>query len=322
MKKNLLLIGLVLAVLAVSVSAVLLIYSGSETLFYASSEEQERVYELIMSDYVIKAELEESSLAVVKESIAPMYSVDLSEYSKTGELTDRRKPTDNGRWIYIAKVITANGEFAGNLRAYIGDDFVSCNFIESYAYAVSENRSNTGWYLESWSYADHAEEIKEILGADEIIPATDVKYVTTGIGDFFFIENEQYKVLIPVGIYTANESRDMQFGFYRSVSDVQRLDEGAELKEYADNYLVLAENQVDGNTPEVYISRECNSVNNIIDINSYLGIETETTDLAGFIRYGTWTAWVMGGAAFAVLAALAVVLVRILKKTNNSKIGG
>ncbi len=318
------LIIILITIIAITSMILLCIFINKkdQTLFYASSEQQDLIYDRIMSSEELKAELEAGSLTVIKESIAPMYGIDLAEYSKNGELKAEHKPTVVGDdWIYMAKVITEKGDFAANLRLYIGDDSFSYSFIESYAYAVAENISDDYWYLESWSYADHAEEIKNILGSDKIIPASDVKYTTTAIGDFFFIDNEQYKVLIPIGIYTARGSREMSFGYTAGpVLDVQRLDEGGQqLKEIADYYRDwTSEESGDSNMPDEYITRECTLVNNIIDINGYLGIDAGKGRLFFSVNTATLP-WIT--LAIMCVSALAFVIIRqiVLKKRSRSK---
>lgn len=50
------------------------------------------------------------------------------------------------------------------------------------------------------SYADHAERIQKLLEAEEVIPATDVRLVSIKYaGRCFYIHNEDYQVLIPIG---------------------------------------------------------------------------------------------------------------------------
>ncbi len=317
MKRSIIVLTAVITIASLLILCVC-IDQKNQTLFYSPSEQQDRIYELIMSSEELKAELDAGSLTVIKESIAPMYGIDLAEYSKTGELkADQRLTVGDDRWVYIAKVITAKGDFAANLRMYIGADSFFYSLIESYDYAVAENISDDYWYLESWSYADHAEEIMEILGSDTIIPASDVKYVYATIGDFFYIDNDQYKVLIPVGIYTAREVRQTAFGIIAgSVLDVQRLDLGGrQLKEIADYYLEWSSGEpVDGNLLKEYISRECTLVNNITDINGYLGIEDDTVAFWSFSRYGIWIVCGAVAAVAVCLGTIAVLAVRRVKK--------
>ncbi len=291
------------------------IKASADAMFYATPARQEQIYDLIMSDDSLRSELEEASVTVVKESIAPIYVIDLLDYAETGKLTAELWEGEKGK-RYAAKVINEKGEYAGNLTLTVSGGEITGGVEGSHIYPNDQKTSSV--YPESCSYADHAEEIKEILGANEIIPATDVKYATTIIGDFFFIDNAEYTTMIPIGEYTT-DTWDSQIVF------MQRLDDGQTLKDIADSYKKQndeMENRKEENGGFViigesfdlpYITRECTHVDNVINIYDHLGIKKGY----GFSGDGTVLVWTLIITICA--AALAFVIIRqiVLKKRRR-----
>ena len=186
----------------------------SESMVYKSGEELDRIYEMIQKDsYDFHLALEMNSLDVIKESITPVYEVDLLDTAQSGSIIiipmwrSHTGLIGNGEGnVYIAKTITSDGKFGGNIMFYI-EDGVAYNMIytpSEYSPILPERGTR---YPASASYADHAKRIANALDEKSIISPYDVKYVVADmIGDFYYINNASHNVFVAVGYVSLNET--------------------------------------------------------------------------------------------------------------------
>ena len=274
-----------------------------KSMVYATASEQEAIYQLLQDDsFEYKKILEADSLTIVKESIAPLYTIDLLEYAETGVLNVKPSETGtDGVTTYMAKVITSQQEFAGNLRFHIADNTARGGFF----YQADYNSS----YQASCSYADHAERIQNCLKEDRFVSAYDVKYVLINfVGEFFYVHNDKHHVLIPAGWVSLSAADPELAG---QVDVVLQVD-GDELKAIANHQLeehkafLREKEQWEKEHPgEVYYAMGvgsasplisgCSQVNNIQNIAEYLNINSNdaqkpahkaSNDLRNIILYG------------------------------------
>lgn len=208
-----------------------------KSMIYATGSDQETIYKLLQKDsFDFKKSLDSLSLTVVKESISPVYTIDLLEYAETGvinvkpslagkESTDNKNNRGN---VYIAKTITTQQEFGGNIMFYVED-----NVAYSMFFTPSDKTNNVSRYQASCSYADHAVRIQNRLKEDKFVSVYDIKYVIiNSVGDFFYISNNKHNTLIPVG-YISSDASDL--GFTAQVDTLIHVD--SDLKTLADNRL-------------------------------------------------------------------------------------
>lgn len=176
------------------------------TSVYCSGNEQNSAYELLQKEWDYSRWLEGNGLEIVKESITPVYVIDTVEYARTGKLEIVPAVDDQ----YIAKTVTADGSFGGNLGFYIENDTVhGAGFVPSYATNAHNAKDGDESYKEynyeaSCSYADHARRIQELLGIDEFVPVENVKYVVAdGWGPIFYINYGGEEFFVDIGfVYT------------------------------------------------------------------------------------------------------------------------
>ncbi len=176
---------------------------------YAPSEMQDRIYRLIQDNSPkIMESLQKTKRTIVKESITPVYVLDVVEQGRTGEfnikphwISNDNTPGNGKGNVYKAKTITEDGNFAGDLVFFI-ENGVAYKMRES----VSEHTLNLAEYDEfnyeaTMSYADHAIRIATALGEKEPISVRYVKYLimSPSGGGYFYINNGKHHVLINQG---------------------------------------------------------------------------------------------------------------------------
>lgn len=285
-----------ITILMTAILIVLLIPSTSLateriTSVYASNSIQDVVYRATQTetfDYYKSFEFDQ--ISIVKESITPVYTVDILKYAETGIMTIEPdvcgvSPSAEDELygnVYIAKLVTDAGDFAGNIQFYV-EDGIAYGLLFTPSTALEQYFTNgTSRYMASCSYADHAKRIQNILDRSTFVPTSDVKYVTIDhVGSCFFVQNEAKHTIIPLG--------------YENASAVHKTDytlDTTELKEIADENLRLYneyllekaewEAEHPGETYEVMgitgtapIITSCSEVDNIIDIAAYLNANTD-----------------------------------------------
>ena len=227
--------------------------------------------------------MEKHGFSIVKESITPVYTVDLFEYSRTGEMVVARAMwnSDSEANVYTAKMIDQKNEYAGNITFYVKDE-------KAFLLLASDRPENELYWMEaSNSYADHAKRIQKALNADEIISPSDVKMVLLDrVGWFFYIHNDDYNVFVNVGMILREDLQNQDPG---TVCVDAMLDCDA-VKEIADEQVAryneyLKEKQAweeshpgeewtaTGNTTDQSITCLCSETDNVLDISSYFGID-------------------------------------------------
>lgn len=187
---------------------------------YASRSNQDSIYQLTQKesfDY-FKA-LENDGLKIVKESITTVYTVDMLEYAKTGTLNitpmvkgKKQYFNDiNGGNVYIAKVITSDNEYGGNIMFYVESDVAyNIRFTPSMALDKHSQSENKTMYMSSCSYVDHASRIQNIMNESKPVSVYDVKYVVIDdVADCFYVDINAKQVIIPVGYQNVDSSSEI-----------------------------------------------------------------------------------------------------------------
>lgn len=261
-----------------------------DSMVYASGEQLDEIYELLQDDsFNEKKSLEIDSLTILKESITPVYTIDLLECARSQEISIKPMwkshtglESDGSGNVYIAKLITSDKQFAGSIIFYIENGVAYRTYVSYSEYAPDWNCKS---YDASPSYADHAARIADILGEDDFVSVYDVKYVLINdLGSFFYVNNGKHNKLISTGyIYTEDASKSIHGMNYS-------MDTTTELLNIANDYLAKYEAHLKrvaeweaahpgerwNTTGDDIISpiiSECSHVDNILDIASYLNID-------------------------------------------------
>ena len=256
----------------------------SPAMVYASGEELQYVFDSTQKeDSEFYKLLGYDGLSVVKETISPVYTIDLFEYSRTNEMTvvPLYSGEKNEDKVYIAKMIDKKSEYAGFIQFYVkgGIAYRMCSLDYPLDYENSSIQASP-------SYADHAERIRKCLNADSLISPYDVKYLCLdGLGDFFYIKNQNYDRLIAVGVVSDKDGRNSA-----DVITDYSLDR-AELKQIADSQReqrdkMLAEKEawekehpgetwvmIGGGYGTSYTDGVCSQIDNIQNVAEYLNID-------------------------------------------------
>ena len=144
---------------------------------YASISEQDELFELIQNHSDFKAFLDQQGITVEKDSITPVYTLDLDEYANTEQfsleplcINSKGKPKKESGNVYAAKTQTTSNTFGGNLKFYVEDDYA---FLLGFTPSAEtyDNAVPNAFTMASCDYEDHAERIKDILGTEGLIPA-------------------------------------------------------------------------------------------------------------------------------------------------------
>lgn len=292
MKKITLLILSVITLLLLTTNVVFATENSGNSV-YASKSIQEKVYQMINDEsfdyYVI---LKSDNVEILKESITPVYTMDLLKYAQTGELditpavngvspSEQEKKLGN---VYIAKTVTDSGEFAGNVEFYI-EDGVAYGLLFSPSVALEQyfTKETNRSYMASCSYADHAKRIQNILKKDNIVSISNVKYLSiSNIGSCFLVQNGTESVIIPIG-YLNTSSSDGTDCILTQTELKQLADEN--LKEF-EEYKIAKEKWEKENPGKLYemlgmygtrpIISECSNVDNILNITEFLNLTAHT----------------------------------------------
>lgn len=273
-------------------------YAGSEeeSMVYEHGEKLDIIYETIQKDsYDLHLALKYSSLKVLKESITPVYEVDLLGTARSGEITIIpmwRSHTgllgDGVGNVYTAKTITSDGKFGGNIMFYI-ENGVAYNMIYSPSEYSPMWFENGYHYPASASYADHAKRIAAVLKEKDMISPHDVKYVVADtIGEFFYVDNAAHSVFVSVGYISNNETGNVLTDYYIDETGLINL-----AKEYSQKREDLLNEKASweaSHPGEIWfkaganglspIMSDCSSVDNIIDITDYLNIDIKAMQVS------------------------------------------
>jgi hypothetical protein len=263
---------------------------------YEHGEKLDIIYETLQKDsYDLHLALKYSSLKVLKESITPVYEVDLLGTARSGEITIIpmwRSHTgllgDGVGNVYTAKTITSDGKFGGNIMFYI-ENGVAYNMIYSPSEYSPMWFENGYHYPASASYADHAKRIAAVLKEKDMISPHDVKYVVADtIGEFFYVDNAAHSVFVSVGYISNNETGNVLTDYYIDETGLINL-----AKEYSQKREDLLNEKASweaSHPGEIWfkagayglspIMSDCSSVDNIIDITDYLNIDIKAMQVS------------------------------------------
>lgn len=242
---------------------------------YLNEEKRNEVILALQNDQSeIKRILDYYNYTVVEDSLAPVYNIDLLDYSRNEVIDFVLLTTDDSQKdvVYTVKLVDKNDEYAGNIKFYVRDN------VAHHWYSTFKSDDEATPTMASCSYADHAERIRKCLGLDTVIPDTDVKYVLIDyLGDYFYIHNSDYSIYFAVG-YMPNEQQSNN-GTDRFIDDRQ-------LKVIGDRYLKKYNNLMeqkeqwekehpgeiwdyDGGYSISNTISFCSEIDNIIDIDGY-----------------------------------------------------
>ena len=254
---------------------------------YASPEEQEYLYGLTqVTTSDMYRHLEYGHIRILKESITPVYLIDIMEFAASGTMKLVRStfgdPDLGCPGIYVVKALMEDDEFAGNLWFCIRDgEACFLSLAPSSAYAQYRGRE-TGQSPAPCSYADHAVRISELLNSKSMIPPKDVIYVSgPRVGACFLVSFGGEKYLIPLGytnlqprpfvtepaadpVIDMDEFREIALRYEANYNEMQKRKEEW-LKEHPGETWIGAGDVSDDE--EQYI---CSSFENVIDINKFL----------------------------------------------------
>ena len=260
----------------------------SEEMVYASEDVRETLYAATQEEsFDCFNILELYGWKIVKESITVVYTIDMEELADNGKLVVEPgfdEDTDDGR-VYIAKLVDEEGEYVGNLGLKIEDGIAFGHFYDG----TPETQAQNGKYRASSSYADHAVRIQNMLKTPDFVSVYDVKYIQVSrVGWFFYIENQDEPVMIPVGYVNVEASNVEPSDKADDWWTVEKLKEQVgiivewkrELKAFKEAWEAEhpgeAFSYAIGGPPVTTAAGGCGPIDNILNIDEYLGIGTES----------------------------------------------
>lgn len=264
----------------------------SGSMVYTSGKQMDQIYELLQSDsYDLKKMLEVNSLTILKESITPVYTLNLSEYAQSKKMNvvpmwrSHSGLTSNGTGnVYVAKAVTLDKQFGGNIMFYI-ENGAAYNMMYSPSEYSPMWGASDDKYPASTSYADHASRISAALKEAEFVSVYDVKYVVIdSVGDFFYVSNDKHDRLFAAGYVSVNSSNkpidnvDFSMEVTGELLNIAN-DWWAKEKTYSEEkakWEAMHPGETWDMTGEVGvlpIITGCSQINNILDIASYLNID-------------------------------------------------
>ena len=306
---------------------------------YASVAEQERIYKIAKETCSHNKLLDNCNVEILKESISPVYGVDMLEYAKTDEFKPESakamyNKSENKQYMskesYIAKLVhKSDGRYAGNIRFGIDDDQVrgtSCEIIPEF---------NVLFQNESWnascSYADHANRIKNMLGLSEIVPPENVKFMLINyVGYFFYVTVGEESYLIPLGrIYKEGKAPASVWGDRVIPFETIKKEADRQLKDHEDYLKAKAEWEAThpgeeyssfGGSSSQSITVSIGEIDNINNIREYLGMEMgEPVSTSSDENNASSYSYLIIPAAVVAVALVIAVAVIVLKKKKQAK---
>ena len=258
----------------------------SDEMVYASEDVRETLYAATQEEsFDCFNILELYGWKIVKESITVVYTIDMEELADNGKLVVEPgfdEDTDDGR-AYIAKLVDEEGEYVGNLGLKIEDGIAFGHFYDG----TPETQAQNGKYRASSSYADHAVRIQNMLKTPDFVSVYDVKYIQVSrVGWFFYIENQDEPILIPVGYVNVEPSTVEPSDNTENWWTVEKLKEQVgiivewkrELKAFKEAWEAEhpgeAFSYAIGGPSVITAGGDCGPIDNILNIDEYLGIGT------------------------------------------------
>ena len=255
----------------------------SDEMVYASEDVRETLYAATQEEsFDCFNILELYGWKIVKESITVVYTIDMEELADNGKLVVEPgfdEDTDDGR-VYIAKLVDEEGEYVGNLGLKIEDGIAFGHFYDG----TPETQAQNGKYRASSSYADHAVRIQNMLKTSDFVSVYDVKYIQVSrVGWFFYIENQDEPVMIPVG-YVNVEPSDNTENWWTVEKLKEQVGIIVEWKREQKAFKEAWEAEHPGEAfsyaiggPSVTTAGGgCGPIDNILNIDEYLGIGNES----------------------------------------------
>lgn len=260
----------------------------SDEMVYASEDVRETLYAATQEEsFDCFNILELYGWKIVKESITVVYTIDMEELADNGNLIVKPgfdEDTDDGR-VYIAKLVNEEGEYVGNLGLKIEDGIAFGHFYDG----TPETQAQNGKYRASSSYADHAVRIQNMLKTPDFVSVYDVKYIQVSrVGWFFYIENQDEPVMIPVGYVNVEASNVEPSDKADNWWTVEKLKEQVgiivewkrEIEAFAEAWKAEhpgeAFSYAIGGPPVMSAGGGCGPIDNILNIDEYLGIGNES----------------------------------------------
>ena len=260
----------------------------SDEMVYASEDVRETLYATTQEEsFDCFNILELYGWKIVKESITVVYTIDMEELADNGKLVVEPgfdEDTDDGR-VYIAKLVDEEGEYVGNLGLKIEDGIAFGHFYDG----TPETQAQNGKYRASSSYADHAVRIQNMLKTPDFVSVYDVKYrQVSRVGWFFYIENQDEPVMIPVGYVNVEASNVEPSDKADNWWTVEKLKEQVgiivewkrEIEAFAEAWKAEhpgeAFSYAIGGPSVITAGGGCGPIDNILNIDEYLGIGTES----------------------------------------------
>lgn len=260
----------------------------SEEMVYASKDARETLYAATQEEsFDCFNILELYGWKIVKESITVVYTIDMEELADNGKLVVEPvfdEDTDDGR-VYIAKLVDEEGEYVGNLGLKIEDGIAFGHFYDG----TPETQAQNGKYRASCSYADHAVRIQNMLKTPDFVSVYDVKYIQVSrVGWFFYIENQDEPIMIPVGYVNVEASNVEPSDNAENWWTVEKLKEQVgiivewkrELKAFKEAWEAEhpgeAFSYAIGGPSVTTAAGGCGPIDNILNIDEYLGIGNES----------------------------------------------
>ncbi len=279
--KKIICVIVTLVIMLVPLSQTVIAAEAEQEMVYVSNADRERVYAVTQKESFKRySAFKEWGVEIVKDSITPVYEIDPLEYARTGKYSIVRfSHKSSNEDVYIAKTVTAQGEYAGNIMFDAGSNASICNFIPTNA--IEEFRDKT-IIQSSCSYADHAARIRDSFKLNSFVSPTNVKYVSiNGVGRFFCVNIEGTDYFINAGSVNINSSNKTDL--ILTAEDLKELAD-KELKEYNEQ---LAEKEkwekehpgevytVDGGETSLQIEGGFSRIDNIMNIAEYLNIDMQ-----------------------------------------------
>lgn len=335
------LIKTILALLLISLIFVVPFFSVSADTndsIYAGIEDQEYIFSCLKKESSAALFLQQNGIILIKETITPIYTLSLSEFAEddTIEIKPFLGPADfQNQQVYIAKTVTENNEFAGNIKLCVKDG--EAHILSFNPSDAIKDRSDSTPYHASCSYADHASRIAAMLKSDELLHPENVRFVSIHgyemrLGECFYIIKGSKEFFIPVG-YINVDSPETDIVITREELKEYALKDTAAYNEYINKLEEWKKDHPDTNWIPVgsgstgsELKSGCSSVENIIDINSWhdrhFGIRKEDINETNKNNDHDSTAFVTGTVTavsiIVIIGTAATVIVLIFKNRRRA----
>ena len=304
---------------------------SEQDMVYVSNSNRESIYQTTQNesfDYYLA--LQQDGLQIVKESITPVYTIDMIDYAKTDSITV--KPLLSGKFddvknqgnVFVAKTIMSNGAYGGNIMFYVENGIARfMTFSPSGALQKYFPEGTNSRFEASTSYADHAVRIKKILNQEDIVSPNDVKFILIeDIGQFFYVTTKSGQFFIPIGYQNTDASYGVDL--LLTITDIKEL---AQIQYDAYIQHIARKDAWEKEHPgETYdltgyergapVLSGCSYVDNILNIPEYLGINMNANQQEAPSNYSQIIIWAV--ITICMILFGCVVVVKLKKKANTA----